>query len=259
MAKKLESQTSLTEFAPLSPESKSQTFSIRNLFFRNKDKSTTSEAKSLEPQDEKTNSSTSHHLYISDDSVGKRMTLASPERRGMYGILGKIMDNIVDKKKKGLQNYRDSDFKQYWMPDSNCKECYDCGDKFTTFRRRHHCRVCGQIFCWKCCSQEISGDLIGYTDDLRVCSYCCKMVLSCVQSLDSAPQLDDDSQSFRESQQKKFRFDSQSDSSPSPKPNITSPARRKSSVIGFREEDFAKAKPFKTALDTLSCRERSEN
>ncbi|ESP03188.1 hypothetical protein LOTGIDRAFT_137758, partial [Lottia gigantea] len=49
-----------------------------------------------------------------------------------------------------------------WMPDSSCRECYDCGDKFTTFRRRHHCRVCGQIFCSKCCNQELPGKAIGY-------------------------------------------------------------------------------------------------
>ncbi|GFV39401.1 1-phosphatidylinositol 3-phosphate 5-kinase [Trichonephila clavipes] len=168
MAKKLESRTSLTEFAPLSPESKSRTFSIRNIFFRNKEKSTSSEIKTPEAQRERPEDAViSDDLYMSSDSpysVEKRMALSGAERRGMSGILGKIMDNIVDKKKKGLQNYKDSDFKQYWMLDSNCKECYDCGDKFTTFRRRHHCRVCGQIFCWRCCNQEIPGDLIGYTE-----------------------------------------------------------------------------------------------
>lgn len=53
--------------------------------------------------------------------------------------------------------------KQYWMPDSQCKECYDCSEKFTTFRRRHHCRLCGQIFCSRCCNQEIPGKFMGYT------------------------------------------------------------------------------------------------
>lgn len=59
--------------------------------------------------------------------------------------------------------YQDSDLKQYWMPDSQCKECYDCSEKFTTFRRRHHCRLCGQIFCSRCCNQEIPGKFMGYT------------------------------------------------------------------------------------------------
>lgn len=33
--------------------------------------------------------------------------------------------------------------KDYWMDDENCKECYDCKSVFTTWRRKHHCRICG--------------------------------------------------------------------------------------------------------------------
>ncbi|KAH0621683.1 hypothetical protein JD844_023255 [Phrynosoma platyrhinos] len=78
----------------------------------------------------------------------------------------------------------DSDLKQYWMPDSQCKECYDCSEKFTTFRRRHHCRLCGQIFCSRCCNQEIPGKFMGYTGDLRACTYCRKIALSYAHSTD---------------------------------------------------------------------------
>ena len=60
------------------------------------------------------------------------------------------------------QEYKESDFKQYWMPDDHCKECYECGEKFNTFRRRHHCRLCGQIFCYRCCYLEIPGVIMGY-------------------------------------------------------------------------------------------------
>ena len=49
------------------------------------------------------------------------------------------------------------------MPDSVSKQCYECGERFTTFRRRHHCRVCGQIFCSKCCCDEIPGKIMGCT------------------------------------------------------------------------------------------------
>ncbi|CAL1530359.1 unnamed protein product, partial [Lymnaea stagnalis] len=44
------------------------------------------------------------------------------------------------------------------------------------FLRRHHCRICGQIFCSKCCNQELPGKIIGYKGGIRVCTYCCKVV-----------------------------------------------------------------------------------
>lgn len=33
--------------------------------------------------------------------------------------------------------------RDYWMDDELCKECYDCKSVFTTWRRKHHCRICG--------------------------------------------------------------------------------------------------------------------
>jgi hypothetical protein len=57
-------------------------------------------------------------------------------------------------------NENDGATKQFWMPDDQVKECYECNEKFTTFRRRHHCRVCGQIFCGKCSEFEIPSQLI---------------------------------------------------------------------------------------------------
>jgi 1-phosphatidylinositol-3-phosphate 5-kinase len=49
--------------------------------------------------------------------------------------------------------------KNYWMADENCKECYDCKSVFTTWRRKHHCRICGQIFCSRCAPNIIKGQL----------------------------------------------------------------------------------------------------
>lgn len=40
--------------------------------------------------------------------------------------------------------------KQHWMPDVLCKQCYACEAPFTIIRRRHHCRLCGQVFCNSC-------------------------------------------------------------------------------------------------------------
>ncbi len=48
-----------------------------------------------------------------------------------------------------------TDLRKYWMPDKACKDCSDCGVKFSLFIRRHHCRICGRIYCNNCCSLTI--------------------------------------------------------------------------------------------------------
>ncbi|XP_068238143.1 1-phosphatidylinositol 3-phosphate 5-kinase isoform X3 [Palaemon carinicauda] len=108
-------------------------------------------------------------------------TVSSGHDRTLPNVLTRIR-NIIDNRGSTPQQYKDSDFKQYWLPDSTSVQCYECEEKFTTFRRRHHCRVCGQIFCSRCCNSMIPGKIIGYTGELRVCTYCCKVVLSYLQS-----------------------------------------------------------------------------
>ncbi|XP_053382356.1 LOW QUALITY PROTEIN: 1-phosphatidylinositol 3-phosphate 5-kinase-like [Mercenaria mercenaria] len=102
-------------------------------------------------------------------------TKTYPTKRTLGSVLTRL-SAILESRAPTPQVYRDSDFKQYWMPDSSCRECYECHDKFTTFRRRHHCRICGQIFCHACCSQELPGKIIGYKGSIRVCTYCFKIV-----------------------------------------------------------------------------------
>ncbi|OAX36749.1 hypothetical protein K503DRAFT_867357 [Rhizopogon vinicolor AM-OR11-026] len=62
--------------------------------------------------------------------------------------------------------------RDYWMDDSNAKECYDCKSVFTTWRRKHHCRICGQIFCSRCASNIIKGSRFGHDGMVRVCNLC---------------------------------------------------------------------------------------
>ncbi|KAL4175640.1 hypothetical protein KRP22_000603 [Phytophthora ramorum] len=61
---------------------------------------------------------------------------------------------------------------QYWMPDHLCKVCYDCSAAFSLFRRRHHCRLCGQIFCYECSNNFVSGAPHGFPGTIRVCKFC---------------------------------------------------------------------------------------
>lgn len=62
--------------------------------------------------------------------------------------------------------------KTYWMADENCKECYDCRSVFTTWRRKHHCRICGQVLCSRCAPNIIKGQRFGHDGMVRVCNLC---------------------------------------------------------------------------------------
>ena len=46
--------------------------------------------------------------------------------------------------------------RRHWMPDRLCRHCYSCEAQFTVFRRRHHCRLCGQVFCAACSAYFIN-------------------------------------------------------------------------------------------------------
>ncbi|MCJ1306458.1 1-phosphatidylinositol-3-phosphate 5-kinase [Agyrium rufum] len=61
--------------------------------------------------------------------------------------------------------------KEYWMRDEGAKDCFYCGETFSTFRRKHHCRTCGQIFDSKC-TALIPGKPFGQTGSVRVCKPC---------------------------------------------------------------------------------------
>ncbi|XP_028446867.1 1-phosphatidylinositol 3-phosphate 5-kinase isoform X3 [Perca flavescens] len=207
------SPSHLTHFKPLTPEQdepplRSAYSSFVNLFrFNNKEEgrppSTSSEKPDVpppSPQSERSwSSSPTHSLYGSrphrkqhPDHLRRTSTASDGSRKSDTPLSNHDPRTAVQlrtalKRLKEIMEGKsqDSDLKQYWMPDSQCKECYDCNEKFTTFRRRHHCRLCGQIFCSRCCNQEIPGKFMGYTGDLRACTYCRKIALSYAHSADS--------------------------------------------------------------------------
>lgn len=65
--------------------------------------------------------------------------------------------------------------KEFWMADETCKECFKCGNPFSAFRRKHHCRTCGCIFDSRCTS-TISGAKFGVSGNLRVCKTCLEII-----------------------------------------------------------------------------------
>ncbi|KAL7042422.1 hypothetical protein ACKWTF_001129 [Chironomus riparius] len=146
----------------------------------------------------------------------------------------KRISNLIALRDKDLNDYKNTELKRLWMPDDKSRECYDCALKFTTFRRKHHCRLCGQIFCSKCCNQIIPGKIIKCSGDLRVCTYCSKVVLSYIKSPDINADLKSDLQALEEDLSNKF-VGSMSSSSNQSSSTETSPSHRKVSV-GYQEE-----------------------
>uniref|UniRef100_G3U778 1-phosphatidylinositol 3-phosphate 5-kinase n=1 Tax=Loxodonta africana TaxID=9785 RepID=G3U778_LOXAF len=216
------SPSHLTHFKPLTPDQdeppfKSAYSSFVNLFRFNKERAEGGQGE----QQSLSGSWTSPQLPVRTQSVRSPTPYKKPLNEGLHRRSSTVSENSLqhpqestDARRKPEPNFgghdprtavqlrslstvlkrlkeimegksQDSDLKQYWMPDSQCKECYDCSEKFTTFRRRHHCRLCGQIFCSRCCNQEIPGKFMGYTGDLRACTYCRKIALSYAYSTDS--------------------------------------------------------------------------
>lgn len=53
----------------------------------------------------------------------------------------KRISNLLAMKDKDLNDYKNTELRLLWMPDSKSRECYDCSAKFNTFRRKHHVRT----------------------------------------------------------------------------------------------------------------------
>ena len=63
--------------------------------------------------------------------------------------------------------------KKLWVPDDHSQNCYNCGSKFfSLLNRRHHCRVCGNIFCKSCLESFCEITIYGEKKELKVCTYC---------------------------------------------------------------------------------------
>ena len=49
----------------------------------------------------------------------------SADNRAVNGVLSQTRTRVLSK--------------EYWMRDENARDCFNCGDAFSTFRRKHHC------------------------------------------------------------------------------------------------------------------------
>ena len=81
--------------------------------------------------------------------------------------------SIKDKPQKEKIEEEKGEDKIFWVPDDHSQNCYNCGSKFfSLLNRRHHCRVCGNIFCKSCLESFWEITIYGEKKQLKVCSYC---------------------------------------------------------------------------------------
>eukprot|EP00808_Paulinella_micropora_P015371 g57235.t1 len=57
-----------------------------------------------------------------------------------------------------------------WVKDTDAKKCMACYCKFSLLLRKHHCRLCGLVFCHACSSHVIKLKTSGRTG--RACNAC---------------------------------------------------------------------------------------
>ena len=73
--------------------------------------------------------------------------------------------------------------REEWAQDKNYPQCHLCKSNFTLINRRHHCRICGLVFCEKCTANSVTtagardeaGELIASDSApvrVRVCNNC---------------------------------------------------------------------------------------
>jgi hypothetical protein len=70
------------------------------------------------------------------------------------------------------------DFSVKKVADKYRLECPHCDALFTLSKRRHHCRLCGDVFCDPCSSHRVSLPLAGaeFEKPVRICDFCNKDV-----------------------------------------------------------------------------------
>ncbi|KAF1330251.1 Steroidogenic acute regulatory protein, partial [Globisporangium splendens] len=75
----------------------------------------------------------------------------------------------------------------HWAEDAKCRSCAKCERPFTIVNRRHHCRICGHIFCHACSRTRmvLSTNLGEIPRRQRVCDPCAAHAQSSAISYDS--------------------------------------------------------------------------
>ena len=82
-------------------------------------------------------------------------------------------ETFISKASKELDSYALTMSVPRWLPDYVVKSCLSCSKSFSIFVRKHHCRICGNIFCSRCCN-KFTEFMPFYEGRVRACNECYK-------------------------------------------------------------------------------------
>lgn len=67
--------------------------------------------------------------------------------------------------------------------------CADCSTLFSSFRRKHHCRKCGNSVCHSCSSEKSTIPLYNIFSPVRVCKFCFITLKNASENANAQPEL----------------------------------------------------------------------
>ncbi|MES1911396.1 MAG: hypothetical protein MHM6MM_003831, partial [Cercozoa sp. M6MM] len=81
---------------------------------------------------------------------------------------------VVDLEESDLSDHMDHQV--LWVPDDFASQCAACTAPFSFWRRKSHCRLCGQLFCAKCVEKRLLLAHLNYPPNQKqkVCDSCFK-------------------------------------------------------------------------------------
>lgn len=82
---------------------------------------------------------------------------------------------------------------RWWLVDKEATHCLDCQGQFTWWLRRHHCRLCGRIFCYYCSNNFVMTKHSGKKE--RCCRDCYSQHSAVVERFTEAELSPSDTQS----------------------------------------------------------------
>jgi zinc finger FYVE domain-containing protein 1 len=111
------------------------------------------------------------HIFI-EDLTGANTSQSVYVARRLGEVVGSVASTVSAASEKPLEAVTQWMAPSYWQPDYGVAQCKSCGCNFNLKVLKHHCRVCGFIFCHDCSPHKRPVPFRGWKTPVRVCKEC---------------------------------------------------------------------------------------